>query len=85
MVILRFSFNNLQSNVTILEFDPASLVALITTVYMVLEVVIKLQFIVSLVTSLQLVYRVLFGSILTAALSIGGMYSVDEFSYCKKG
>ena len=51
---------------------------------MVLEVVIKLQFIVSLVTSLQLVSCVLLGSILTAALSIGGMYSVDEFSYCKK-
>ena len=85
MVILRFSLNNLQSNVSILESDPTILEALITTVYVVLEVVIKMQFIVSLVTSLQLVSCVLFGSRLTAALSIGGMYSVDDFPNCKKG
>ena len=44
------TFYNLQSNVISVEFVPMLLVAMITTVYVVLEVVLKLQFIVSLVT-----------------------------------
>ena len=58
------------------------LVALITTVYVVFEVVSKLQFIVSLVTSLQPVP--VFGLILTVTLSVEGMYTADEFPYCNK-
>ena len=54
------------------------LVALITTVYVVLEVVLKLQFIVSLVTSTLPV----FGLIPTVTLSVEGMYTDDEFPYC---
>ena len=56
------------------------LVALITTVYVVLEVVSKLQFIVSLVTSSQPVP--VFGLISTVTLSVEGMYTADEFPYC---
>ena len=63
MVILRFTFNNLQSNVTVVEFVPMRLVALRTTVYVVLEVVLKLQFIVDSVTSSQSVFGVFFGLI----------------------
>ena len=84
MVILRFTFNNLQSNVTVVEFVPMRLVALRTTVYMVLEVVLKLQFIVDSVTSSQSVFGVFFGLISIVELSIEGMYTVDEFPYCNK-
>ena len=74
MVILRFTFNNLQSNITLLDSVPMRLVALRTTVYMVLEVVLKLQFLVALVTS---IFGVLFGLISIVALSVEGMYTVD--------
>ena len=84
MVILRFTFNNLQSNVTLLDSVPMRLVALRTTVYVVLEVVLNLQFIVDSVTSSQSVFGVFFGLISTFALSIEGMYTVDEFPYCNK-
>ena len=56
------------------------LVALITTLYVVLEVVSKPQFIVSSVTSLQPVP--VFGLISTVTLSVEGMYTADEFPYC---
>ena len=84
MVILRFTFNNLQSNVTLLDSVPMRLVALRTTVYVVLEVVLKLQFIVALVTSSQSVFGIFYGLISTDALSIEGMYTVNEFPYCNK-
>ena len=84
MVILRFTFNNLQSNVTLLDSVPMRLVALRTTVYVVLEVVLKLQFIVDSVTSSQSVFGALFGLISTVVLSIEGMYTVNEFPYCNK-
>ena len=84
MVILRFTFNNLQSNVTLLDSVPMGLVALRNTVYMVLEVVLKLQFIVALVTSPKSVFGILFGLISIVALSVEGMYTVDELSYCNK-
>ena len=84
MVILRFTFNNLQSNVTLLDSVPMRLVALRTTVYVVLEVVLKLQFIVDSVTSSQSVFGVFFGLISIVALSIEGMYNIDEFPYCNK-
>ena len=84
MVILRFTFNNLQLNVTLLDSVPMRLVALRTTVYVVFEVVLKLQFIVALVTSSQSVFSVFFGIISIVALSIEGMYTVDEFPYCNK-
>ena len=82
MLILRFTFNNLQSNVTLLDSVPIRLVALRTTVYMVLEIVLKLQFIVALVTSPQSVFGVFFGLISIVVLSVEGMYTVDEFPYC---
>ena len=59
--IFRFIFNNLQSKVTLLLFFPMALVALITTVYMVLRVALKLQFIVDSVTSLQSLWGAIFG------------------------
>ena len=84
MVILRFTFNNLQLNVTLLDSVPMRLVALRTTVYMVLEVVLKLQFIVAFMTSPQSVFGALFGLISIVALSVEGIYTVDEFPYCNK-
>ena len=84
MVILRFTFNNLQSNVTLLDSVPMRLVALRTTVYVVLEVVLKLQFIVDSVTSSQSVFGALFGLMSIVALSVEGIYTVDEFPYCNK-
>ena len=84
MVILRFTFSNLQSKETLLEFVAMILVALRTTVYLLLEIVLKLQFIDASVTSPQSVFGVLFGLISIVALSVEGMYTVDEFSYCNK-
>ena len=45
---------------------------------------LKLQFIVDSVTSSQSVWNT-FGLISTVALSVEGMYTVDEFPYCNKG